>query len=335
MRLAVISAREVDHGTFWRNVAPPLEDALASHPDATLVVAPPFRRPTLDPRRPAWLAAIRVVRRADAVFWRQLHIRPPGPVWALAYVRPRAKRAAMVLDAWPATYCHLVVYAKAQRLSHCFVNFRSSVFALKNIAPNRHFEWLPFAANDRVFRDLGLERDVYAFWVGRRHEPFHRALIEYCSRRGLVYEFLEPPGYPMPLDELSHLAARSRYFITLPPDLGDPLRTGGLSPMSLRYLEGAASGCRLLGASPRSGDLDVMLPPESLVECALDASDLAEVLDRADADPDFEAKRVAARDRVHELHTWDRRAAWIHARLRGGPEHPLDRVDPPPPAIDA
>ena len=326
MRLVVISARDIDHGTYWRNIAPPLETALSSYPGSTLVVAPPFRRPTLRPERPAWLDAVRAMRRADAVFWLQLHFRPPGPVWALAYTRPLAKRAMMVVDSWPAIYLHLIAYAKAQRIAHCFVNFRSSVFALKTAAPNRHFEWLPFAVNDRVFVDRDLERDVYAFWVGRRFDPFHHALIEHCARRGLNYEYVEPPGYPMPLDELSNIASRSRYFITLPPDLGDPLRTGGLSPMSLRYLEGPAAGCRPLGARPNSDEIDVMLPSGSLVECAPDGSDLSEVLDAADADPSFDERRTAARDHVHAVHTWDRRADWIYARLQGGPEQPLDRV---------
>ena len=329
MRLAVLSARAIDDANYWRNIAPPLEDALAAQADASLVVAPAFRKPSLSATRPAWLSAIRTVRRADAVFWIQLHVRPTAPVWALAYARPTARRTAMVVDSWPVFHWRLAAYAKVQNLAHCFVNFRSSVLALKSMAPNRHFEWLPFGFNDRVFRDQGLERDIYALWVGRRYEPFHEALVAHCASRGLHYEFLEPPGRPIPLDELSQLAARSRYFVTLPPDLGDPIRTGGSSPLSLRYLEGIGAGCRLLGGRPGSGELELMLPGEPIVECAIDGSDLERRLDSADADPAFATKTETMYRHAHAVHPWERRAEWIHARLRGGPEQDLFGVCAP------
>lgn len=231
----------------------------------------------------------------------------------------------MIVDAWPSIYCQLIAYAKAQRLSHCFVNFRPSVYALKSAAPNRKFEWLPFGFNDAVFRDRGVERDIFAMSVGRRHEPFHEALRAYCSERGLVYEYLEGRGSAT-LDELSRLAARSRYYVTLPPDLADPLRTGGLSPLTLRYLEGAAAGCRILGARPAADELDVMLPRDALLECAPDGSDLEDVLDRAASDPDFAKKTEVATKHVHTHHPWSRRAEWIHARLLGGPEQDLNSI---------
>ena len=326
MRLAVLSSRDVDPATYWRNLAFPLEDALAAHPDATLIVAPPFRRPSFRASRPAWLESIRAVRKADVVFWAQLHLQPPRPVWALAYTRPRARRAVMAVDSWPSIHARLIVYVKAQGLSHCFLPFRQSVLALKAAAPNRHFEWLPFGFNARVFRDRGVERDIFVSWVGRRYEPFHEALRTYCSRKGLKYEYLEPPGRPIPLDELSSLAARSRYFVAFPPDLGDPLRTGGFSPLTLRYLEGVGSGCRLLGARPASGEFDLMLPPDALVECAPDGSDLDEVLGSADDDPSFAARAAAASVYAHSEHTWERRAEAIHGRLRGEPEQDLFQV---------
>lgn len=326
MRLAVLSARDIDRATYWRNIAPPLEDALASQPDATLVVAPPFRRPTLRSDQPSWLSAARTVRKADAVFWIQLHTRPPVPVWALGYISPRARRAAMMVDSWPALHWKLVAYAKAQKLAHCFVPFRSSVLALKSMAPRRNFEWLPFGFNDRVFRDDGATRDIHVLWVGRRYEPFHQAVRTYCAERELVYHYLEPPGNPIPLDELSDLSSRARYFVTLPPNLDDPVRTGGYAPLTLRYLEGLGAGCRLLGMRPRTGEFELMLPDNSIVECASDGSDLAPTLDRADADPEFEQTATNACRLVHRLHTWRRRAEFIHTRLSGGPEHDLFSV---------
>jgi hypothetical protein len=315
MRLAVVSGRVVDDAVFWRNFAYPLEDALASLPDATLVAAPPFRSPTFRATRPAWLSAIRTMRKADAVFWIQLNLRPPWPMWALAYARPSANRAVFATDVFPDVVIDLPRYARAQRLAYLFVGNRIPALGMARANPTMRIEWLPFAFNAKVFRDQRLERDIYAFWLGRRYPPLHEALRKHCSERGLRYEFLEPPGRPIPLDELSHLAARSRYFVTLPPDVEDPIRTGGTSPLSLRYLEGVGAGCRLLGVSPRSGELELLLPEDAIVECTPDGSDLTAVLDQADADPEFESTAAAACRHAHAEHTCERRARHIHERL--------------------
>jgi hypothetical protein len=251
----------------------------------------------------------------DAVFWLQLHLRPSGPVWALGYVKPRARRAALVLDPFPFILGDLPRYFRLNRLAHCFVAHRIPALALVQSQTHQSYEWLPLGFNDRVFRDHGLERDVYAFWIGRRYASLHEALLSYCSEHGLDYQYLEPPNRAIPLDELSRLSARARYFVTAPPDIEDPIRAGGTSPLTLRYLEGAGAGCRLLGVRPRSGEYELMLPDDALVECAPDGSDLASVLEKADADPEFEAKASVACAHVHREHTWERRAMHIHERF--------------------
>ncbi len=315
MRLAVLSSRSIDKAVYWRNFAPPLENALASQPNSTLVLAPPFRRPTFRAAMPAWLSAIRTVRKADAVFWIQLHLRPRGPVWALAHVRPGTRRAAYATDVFPDVVGDLPRYARLQRLTFCFVAYRIPALSLARANPDIRFEWLPTGFSAQVFRDQGLGRDVYAFWMGRRHAPLHEALLEHCKDRGLGYQYLEPPGRPIPLDELSRLAARARYFVTLPPDIEDPLRTGGTSPFTSRYLEGVGAGCRLLGMRPHSGEFELLLPHEAIVECAPDGSDLSAVLDKADADPEFETKAADACALAHREHTWERRARDVYRRL--------------------
>jgi Glycosyl transferases group 1 len=315
VRLAVLSARGVDDAVYWRNLAPPLEDALASQPGATLVVAPPFRSPTFRAATPAWLNAIRTARKADTVFWIQLQLRPPGPVWALAYVKPQARRAALALDAFPSILADLPRFVNAQRLACCFVAYRIPALSLGQSNPDRRYEWLPLGFNDQVFRDQGLERDVYAFWMGRRYAPLHDALLRHCEERGLDYQYLEPPGRPIALADLSRLCARARYFVAVAPDIEDPLRTGGTSPLTARFLEGVGAGCRLLGIRPRSGEFELLLTEEALVECAPDGSDLSDVLDEADADSAFAAKASAACEHVHREHTWERRAVHIYERL--------------------
>jgi Glycosyl transferases group 1 len=315
MRLAVLSARRLGLHVNWTTLGPPLEDALGHMPGATVVEAPETRRGTLRPERPAWLAAIRTMRRADAVFWMQMSSRPPAPVWGLAYAKPTARRAAATIDAWEPAVRKIGAVARAQRLSILFLFFREAAMDFAGHRNGTRFEWLPFGYDASVFRDLGLERDIFAYWMGRRHEPLHRRLQAYCAERGLTYRYTRRGGeFPNPHD-LNRVIARSRYFVVTPPNLDNPARTGRYSPMMMRYLEGLGSGARLLGVLPNRDEFERMLPASAVVRCAADGSDLEDALERDLADPGGEEKRRAAQERVMGEHCWERRAEAIHARL--------------------
>jgi hypothetical protein len=93
--------------------------------------------------------------------------------------------------------------------------------------------------------------------------------------------------------------------------LNDRRRTGSFSPLTSRYLEGVGAGCRLLGVLPRSGEFEALFPRHAIVECRADGSDLEEVLASADADPEFETKRIEAFEIAHREHGWERRARVI------------------------
>lgn len=315
MRLVILSGRRLGLQVNWTTLGPPLEDALGQMPEATVVEAPAVRNGTLRAERPAWLAAIRTVRRADVVFWMQMSSRPPGPVWALAYARPTAKRAAVTIDAWEPVVQKIGAVARAQRLSILFLFFREAAIDLAQRWPETHFEWLPFGYDGSTFCDLGLKRDIFAYWMGRRYEPLHRRLKAYCAARGLTYRYTKRGGeFPDPHD-LNAVIARSRYFVVTPPNLDNPARTGRYSPMMMRYLEGLGSGARLLGVIPNREEYDRMLSVEAIVRCEADGSDLEEALARDSADPLAEEKRRAAHQRVVNEHGWERRAETIHARL--------------------
>src|SRR6202042_1191159 len=121
--------------------------------------------------------------------------------------------------------------------------------------------------------------------MGRRTPQLHEALLRYCEERGLDYRYTRASGeFPDPRD-LGALVARCRYFVVTPPDLNDPARTGGFSPLVMRYLEGLAAGARLLGTLPRSGEYEALLPTDTICQVAPDGSDLAERLHEDCGDP--------------------------------------------------
>jgi hypothetical protein len=312
VRLVVLSARHLGEEFGFRNLSRPLEDALASLPGATLVAPRPIRRGVLRASTPAWLAAIKTVRRADAVYWNQGAHYPDLQLWALAYTRPRARRVCLAMDLSQRVLDRMRHLIRIQRMALCFIHYREAVQAIKRTSPESPVEWLPPGFSRAVFQDRGLTRDIDVLWIGRRHAPLHAALLRLSDEKGYVYRYSHHRREPATTDEVSDLVGRARYFVVTPPG---PERTGTFNPLSVRYLEGLGGGARLLGVLPRSGEFQDLLPLDAIVECAADGSDLSPVLAEADADPRWEEKRVAARDLAHRLHGWEKRARHIYDRV--------------------
>ena len=103
-----------------------------------------------------------------------------------------------------------------------------------------------------------------------------------------------------------------------PPDLDNPKRTGGFSPLVMRYFEGLAAGTRLLGVLPRSGEYEAILPTDAFCQVSPDGSDLAERLDEDRSNPNNQRVVEAASEFVREHHSWRRRAEQVFNHLVNG-----------------
>jgi hypothetical protein len=208
--------------------------------------------------------------------------------------------------------------AVLQGLDPLFVAFREAYLELRRRFPRGRFEWLPFGVDTTVFDALpGGERPIFAYSMGRRYEPLHRALLRYCEERGLDYRYTKQPGEFFP-SELGRLVGSCQYFLVGPPDLASPERTGGFSPFVMRYLEGLAAGARLLGTLPGSGEYERLLPLEAILLVAPDGSDLAAKLDADRANPFARVAVERARLFVRAKHSWAKRAEQIYHRLNSG-----------------
>jgi Glycosyl transferases group 1 len=152
--------------------------------------------------------------------------------------------------------------------------------------------------------------------MGRRHEPLHRALLAYCEARGLRYVYSNDGRFST--EELGRLTSSAQYFVATPPDLDNPGRTGGYSPLVMRYFEGLAAGTRLLGVLPRSGEYESILPTDAFCQVSPDGSDLAERLDEDRSNPDNHRAVDAAGEFVREHHSWRRRGEQVFHHLANG-----------------
>jgi hypothetical protein len=251
--------------------------------------------------------------------------RPEYLLWAASFLRGIVRRSAFVVDAWKPSIAKIGALAVAQRLNPCFVPFLEGCEALGKRFSSGRFEWLPWGVDTANFdAPENSERDVFAYWMGRRHEPLHQAMLSYCQRHGLEYRYTKRPGEFADPAELGRFIGRCQYFMVTPPDLDNPARTGGFSPFVMRYLEGLSSGARLLGVLPSSGEYQLLLPRDAILEVAPDGSDLAERLDADQADPSAREAVARARALVRHNHSWERRAEQIYARLSLGEQYAFD-----------
>jgi hypothetical protein len=315
MRLVALSNEQLNPWVNWATLGPPLLCALTDRDNAVLASPPPLQWGN----RAEWRRILGETRRADTLFWMQNSSRPELPVWLLSATLPRARRSALVIDAWRPALAKIGALAVAQRLDPCFVAYREGCEELQRRFPRGRFEWMPVGVDTDYFKPGAGERDVFVYWMGRRSEPLHRALLRYCAERGLAYRYTrEEGGAISDLGQSGAIAGRSRYFVVTPPDLDNPVRTGGFSPLVMRYLEGLSAGSRLLGVLPRSGDYDMVLPRDAMLEVAPDGSDLAAKLDAdmANGGAREAVARACALVRTH--HSWASRAEQIHARLSRG-----------------
>jgi hypothetical protein len=312
MELGLLSNSALNPSVYWTTLLPPLFSGLALQPGVRTIAPPPFAWE----RRSEWGKIRSQVKGCDALFWIQLASRPSGPIHLASYMNLGARRSNFVLDAWKHSLTKIGLVATVERLDPCFIAYREATNELKLRFPLAKFVWLPFGAHTDVFYPRKEEKSIFAFWLGRRYDPLHQALLAYCEARGLRYVYSKDAG--LTTEQVGQLTSSAQYFVATPPDLDAPERTGGFSPLVMRYFEGLAAGTRLLGVLPRSGEYEAILPLDALCQVSPDGSDLGRRLDEDRSNLNNRRAVEAASAFVREHHSWRRRAEQVFNHLANG-----------------
>jgi hypothetical protein len=314
LELGLLSNMLVTSRPYWQAYVPPLFSAIARDRNNVRIVEPP---PVAWARRSEWKAVRSEIKACDTLFWLQLSARPATEIYLASLGRLGARRANFVIDAWKPVVTKIGMAATIERHDPCFIAYLEATTELKRRFPLAKFVWLPHAGNSEIFYPRKEGKSNFAYYMGRRHEPLHQALQKYCEARGLKYLYSDKFLFG---EELGRAVSSAQYFVVSPREVIDPKTKTAYSPLSPRYFEGLASGTRLLGALPTSGEYNALLPTEALCEVSLDGSDLAERLDRDRQNPDNQRAVDAAAALVREHHSWRRRGQQIYDYLQqGGP----------------
>jgi hypothetical protein len=314
MKLGLLSNMLVNPQPYWQAYVPPLFSAIAGDRTNVRIVEPP---PVAWTRTAAWKSVRSQIKACDTLFWLQLSARPAASIHLASLNRLGARRTNFVIDAWKPALTKIGVAATIERFDPCFIAYLEATTELKRRFPLAKFVWLPLAANTDIFHPRKEGKPNFVFYMGRRHESLHQALLKYCEARGLKYLYSDQFLFG---EELGRATSSAQYFVVSPREVIDPKTKTAFAPLPMRYFEGLAAGTRLLGPIPASGEYDALLPTDALCEVSLDGSDLAERLDRDRQNPDNQCAVDAAAALVREHHSWRRRGQQIYSYLEhGGP----------------
>lgn len=135
-------------------------------------------------------------------------------------------------------------------------------------------------------------RAIDVYWMGRRAQGMHQALVEMAENRGWWYLFDTTSGRHTAPDhrahrrQLSEFMRRARYFVVTAGKSTLPEETGGQEEVGFRYFEGAAAGAVLIGQRPHTAAFERVFGwPDSVIEIPLSSRDLEHHLQPLEEDP--------------------------------------------------
>ena len=146
---------------------------------------------------------------------------------------------------------------------------------------SRKWQLVEQAATEGLFHPVPFENKIIHFSsYGRRLPALHEALLEFCLRNNLYYDFTTHDGkHPAAVPEqlyrqyawhLNH----SLFTFSWPVELTNPTRAGHLHPITCRWFEAACSGTAMIGKKPDNEKFDDCLFPGAVIE--MDSSEKKE-----------------------------------------------------------
>lgn len=232
------------------------------------------------------------------------------PAW-----RQRSRTAAIfILEAWPDQIKRGKAHFRAlDAFDHVFVLNAASVPLIQKYT-KAPVSFLATAADTLLLpaERYGQKRPVDYVCIGRRHNPVHEKMYEYCCQQDRFYVFdlwrgLHAKNWAAARRQNADLGTRARHYIVWPPIREG---TGGQSrsALSTRYFEGASSGAVMIGGAAEVAEFEgLFTSPTPVVDMPQDPERVPAFLDWLDA----EASHLAEIGRSNRLDALERHD-WAH-----------------------
>ncbi len=162
------------------------------------------------------------------------------------------KKSVYLFDAWPGRHDDIVAFIRATGTDPVFFSSLGAADMVQKRVGARCV-WIPEAVAPSCYNTRDYDKkDIHVLQFGRRHEPYHRAIVDFLGQNGFVYRYERERGevvFPERTGFIDGLA-RSRISICFPLAATDPVKAGGISTMTMRYLQSMASKCLVVGRCP-------------------------------------------------------------------------------------
>lgn len=178
-----------------------------------------------------------------------------GPTFrkCLPYFSFPGRKAIYLFDAWPDAHDAIVRFVEQFGVDRVFVSSAQAAASLNARWQHTHCWWVPEGLDPSAYRALPPEeRDVDVLAMGRRYDVYHSQIVEPLRRDGRHYLYEVNKGqviFPARSAFIDGLA-RSKISICVPSSITHPLRAGGISTMTVRYLQSMAAKCLIVGKAP-------------------------------------------------------------------------------------
>lgn len=241
-----------------------------------------------------------------------------GPTY-LVYNAPffllgRGKRSAWITDTWPNRDRRLIFLARVLRLNPIFVSYQESAERLKKLAPHIHWIYVPEALprDDYPSRPQD-ERDWDVITFGRKYMAHHTALKAENTDGHIRYRFRDDGIHVAKTHrDLLEALGDARVSICVPRGVTHD-HAGGVTAMTMRYLQSIACGCLVMGETP--SEMRDLFGYDPVIKADLEHP--VQQLDALFGDwAPFQALIDRNRAVMLKYHVWNRRARYITAVLR-------------------
>lgn len=230
-----------------------------------------------------------------------------------------------IYDCWPAAYDEWERFFRTYRIRTAFISARQSAERMKARIPELNAIWMPEAIDPRPYNG-GVplsERRIDLLELGRRSEIFHDQITAHCARRGLTHAYQRSSTDLIFATRPAFLEgmAQAKVLACFPSSMTHPERSGDVETLTLRYLEGIASGSILFGRCP--DELRTLFGYDPVVAADLDdpGAQLDAILGSLDQfAPAIERNKA----RLHQVGCWDHRVGSMLSILKSNGYRVID-----------
>jgi hypothetical protein len=157
-----------------------------------------------------------------------------------------------VYDCWPPQYGAWVKLFRRYRIRLAFVSSKASASYLSEKLADMRCYWMPEAADVETYdpRRALRDRQIDVLQYGRSYAAFHEAVRSCLDRRQRNYVYSGGRVIFGGYQDLCDGLANSKLVMCYPKSMTDPVDSGGLETVTLRYFEAMASGALPIGYCP-------------------------------------------------------------------------------------